>query len=92
MQNVLLFVSSTVPKLPSAHYVIVSGTVDTPSLQGRIQAQADPAQALKDFKARQKLGRFCTAQEVADMIVYLASDEVQKHGFTRQLSSFNIYS
>jgi len=70
-----------VPKLPSAYYVIVSGTVDTPSLQGRIQAQADPAQALKDFKARQKLGRFCTAQEVADMIVYLASNEVQKHGF-----------
>lgn len=51
------------------------GTVDTPSLRGRIQAQPDPDQALKDFKARQKFGRFCTAEEVANLVVFLASDE-----------------
>ena len=54
------------------------GTVDTPSLRGRIDAQPDPGQALKNFQARQKLGRFCTAEEVANLIVYLASDEVRK--------------
>lgn len=59
----------------------ITGTVDTPSLRGRIQAQPDPNQALKDFQARQKLGRFCTAEEVANMILYLASDEVQLYPF-----------
>lgn len=54
---------------------VCPGTVDTPSLRGRIQAQPNPDQALKDFQARQKLGRFCTAEEVASMILYLASDE-----------------
>ncbi|KAL4233255.1 putative diacetyl reductase [(R)-acetoin forming] 2 [Mactra antiquata] len=54
---------------------ICPGTVDTPSLRGRIQAQPDPDQALKDFQARQKLGRFCTAEEVANLILYLATDE-----------------
>jgi len=54
---------------------VCPGTVDTPSLRGRIDAQPDPSQALKNFQARQKLGRFCTAEEVANLIVYLASDE-----------------
>uniref|UniRef100_A0A673XB79 Dehydrogenase/reductase SDR family member 6 n=2 Tax=Salmo trutta TaxID=8032 RepID=A0A673XB79_SALTR len=54
---------------------ICPGTVDTPSLRGRIQAQPDPEQALKDFMARQKTGRMCTAEEVAHLCVYLASDE-----------------
>ncbi|AWP05554.1 Mitochondrial sodium/hydrogen exchanger NHA2 [Scophthalmus maximus] len=54
---------------------ICPGTVDTPSLRGRIEAQPDPEQALKDFMARQKTGRMCTAQEVAYLCVYLASDE-----------------
>ncbi|KAJ8281042.1 hypothetical protein GJAV_G00062760 [Gymnothorax javanicus] len=54
---------------------ICPGTVDTPSLRDRIHAQPDPEQALKDFLARQKTGRFCTAEEVAHLCVYLASDE-----------------
>lgn len=54
---------------------VCPGTVDTPSLRGRIQAQPDPEKALKDFQARQKFGRFCTAEEVANLVVYLASDE-----------------
>ncbi|KAG7241244.1 hypothetical protein INR49_025762, partial [Caranx melampygus] len=55
---------------------VCPGTVDTPSLRGRIQAQPDPEQAYKDFMARQKTGRMCTAEEVAHLCVYLASDEL----------------
>ncbi|ELW64100.1 Centromere-associated protein E [Tupaia chinensis] len=51
-------------------------TVDTPSLQERIQARPDPEEALNDFLKRQKTGRFATAEEIALLCVYLASDEV----------------
>ncbi|XP_030420330.1 3-hydroxybutyrate dehydrogenase type 2 isoform X1 [Gopherus evgoodei] len=54
---------------------ICPGTVDTPSLHERIQARPNPEQALKDFLARQKTGRMATAEEVAHLFVYLASDE-----------------
>ncbi|XP_056422324.1 dehydrogenase/reductase SDR family member 6 [Hyla sarda] len=54
---------------------ICPGTVDTPSLRERIQAQPNPEQALNDFLARQKTGRMATAEEVAHLCVYLASDE-----------------
>ncbi|NWX37134.1 BDH2 dehydrogenase, partial [Notiomystis cincta] len=54
---------------------ICPGTVDTPSLQERIQARPNPDQALKDFLARQRTGRMATAEEVAHLFVYLASDE-----------------
>jgi 2-keto-3-deoxy-L-fuconate dehydrogenase len=54
---------------------ICPGTVDTPSLQGRIGAFADPVQARKDFIARQPMGRLATADEIAPLVVYLASDE-----------------
>ncbi|XP_076871614.1 dehydrogenase/reductase SDR family member 6 isoform X1 [Brachyhypopomus gauderio] len=54
---------------------ICPGTVDTPSLRERIEARPDPEQAYKDFMARQKIGRMCTAEEVAHLCVYLASDE-----------------
>ncbi|XP_054058221.1 dehydrogenase/reductase SDR family member 6 isoform X3 [Rissa tridactyla] len=53
----------------------IKGTVDTPSLQERIQARPNPEQALKDFLDRQKTGRMATAEEVAHLFVYLASDE-----------------
>uniref|UniRef100_A0A8C5Q0N8 Dehydrogenase/reductase SDR family member 6 n=1 Tax=Leptobrachium leishanense TaxID=445787 RepID=A0A8C5Q0N8_9ANUR len=55
---------------------ICPGTVDTPSLRERIQARPNPEQALKDFLARQRTGRMATAEEVAHLCVYLASDEV----------------
>jgi 2-keto-3-deoxy-L-fuconate dehydrogenase len=54
---------------------IAPGTVDTPSLQGRINAQADPVQARKDFVARQPMGRLGTADDITGILVYLASDE-----------------
>ncbi|EHB13921.1 3-hydroxybutyrate dehydrogenase type 2 [Heterocephalus glaber] len=54
---------------------VCPGTVDTPSLQERIQAREDPQEALKDFLKRQKTGRFATAEEVALLCVYLASEE-----------------
>src|SRR6185369_4619906 len=51
------------------------GTVDTPSLEGRINAFADPVQARQDFIARQPMGRLGTAEEVAEGCVYLTSDD-----------------
>jgi len=51
------------------------GTVDTPSLRGRIAAAADPAQAERDFIARQPMGRLATVDDIAPMVVYLVSDE-----------------
>ncbi len=50
------------------------GTVDTPSLRGRIAAAADPVQAEKDFIARQPMGRLATVDDLTPMIVYLLSD------------------
>ncbi|HXF78761.1 MAG TPA: SDR family oxidoreductase [Usitatibacter sp.] len=54
---------------------VCPGTVDTPSLGDRINAFADPAQARKDFVARQAMGRLATAEEMAESFVYLVSDE-----------------
>jgi 2-keto-3-deoxy-L-fuconate dehydrogenase len=54
---------------------ICPGTVDTPSLQDRINAFADPVEARKMFVARQPMGRLATADEIAPIAVYLASDE-----------------
>ena len=49
--------------------------MQSPSLDDRIAAFDDPVQARKDFIARQPLGRLGTAEEIAAMAVYLASDE-----------------
>ena len=54
---------------------ICPGTVDTPSLQDRLNAFADPVQARKDFESRQPMGRLGSAEEVANLALYLASDE-----------------
>lgn len=54
---------------------ICPGTVDTPSLQGRIGSAADPEKARKDFIARQPMGRLGNAEEIADLALFLASDE-----------------
>ncbi len=54
---------------------VCPGTVETPSLQGRINAFADPVQARKDFVARQPMGRLGAVEDITPMLVYLASDE-----------------
>src|SRR3954466_9161628 len=54
---------------------ICPGTVDTPSLQDRINTNADPAAARKAFVPRQPMGRLATADEIAPLVVFLASDE-----------------
>lgn len=54
---------------------ICPATVDTPSLGERINAFPDPVEARKQFLARQPLGRFASAEEIAELAVYLASDE-----------------
>ena len=50
------------------------GTVDTPSLRGRIAAAADPVQAEKDFIARQPMGRLATVDDITPMVIFLLSD------------------
>ena len=54
---------------------VCPGTVDTPSLQARIDAQPDPVQARKDFVARQPMGRLGTVEDITGLLVFLASDE-----------------
>ena len=54
---------------------IAPGTVDTPSLGDRINAAPNPEQQRKNFIARQPMGRLGTAQEVANLVLFLASDE-----------------
>lgn len=54
---------------------ICPGTVDTPSLQERINSYADPVQARQDFINRQPMGRLAQAAEIAPIVTFLASDE-----------------
>jgi len=54
---------------------ICPGTVDTPSLADRINANPDPQAARQAFIARQPMGRLARAEEIAPLVVFLASDE-----------------
>ena len=54
---------------------ICPGTVDTPSLHQRLKDTGDYESALKDFIARQPMGRIAQPEEIASLALYLASDE-----------------
>jgi len=54
---------------------VCPGTVDTPSLEQRIAAFEDREAARKAFIARQPMGRLGSAEEIAPICVFLASDE-----------------
>lgn len=62
---------------------ICPGTVESPSWHDRVKALGEEMgsydAALKAFVARQPMGRVATAEEIAALVVYLASDE---SGFT----------
>ncbi|MBQ5951923.1 MAG: glucose 1-dehydrogenase [Lachnospiraceae bacterium] len=51
------------------------GTTMSPSLERRLAASPDPEQALKDFVARQPMGRLGRPEEIAQAILLAASDE-----------------
>ena len=51
---------------------ICPGTVERPSLESRMRAQGDYEAARAAFIARQPMGRLGTAEEIADLAVYLA--------------------
>ena len=54
---------------------ICPGTVDTPSLQQRLRDTGNYEKARTEFNARQPMGRLGTAEEIAALALYLASDE-----------------
>ena len=55
--------------------VICPGTVDTPSLHGRMAAQGDYESSLRSFVSRQPMGRLGRPEEIAALALYLVSDE-----------------
>ncbi len=54
---------------------ICPGTIETPSLHDRMAAQGDIEKARAAFLARQPMGRLGKAGEIAELALYLASDE-----------------
>lgn len=62
---------------------VAPGTVDTPWIDRMTSLQPDPAAAHSDMEQRQLIGRLAYPREVADAIVYLASDRAAfQHGST----------
>lgn len=55
---------------------ICPGTVDTPSMEKRFQAMPDPVAGKAQFLARELNGRIGTADEIANTVLFAASDEV----------------
>jgi len=54
---------------------ICPGTIETPSLRERIAAQGDVERTRAEFIARQPMGRLGVPEEIASIVVHLASDE-----------------
>ena len=67
---------------------IYPGTVDSPSLQDRINANTDPVQARAAFVARPPLGQLAQGHEIALLVVFPACNEAafvtgQAHNIAR---------
>lgn len=54
---------------------VCPGTIDTPSLRWRMKQSGDYEETLDGFLARAPMARLGTADEIAALILYLASDE-----------------
>jgi 2-keto-3-deoxy-L-fuconate dehydrogenase len=54
---------------------VCPGTIETPSLGERIAAQGDVEKARAAFLSRQPMGRLGRPEEIAELVLYLASDE-----------------
>ncbi|SMH46014.1 SDR family oxidoreductase [Maritimibacter sp. HL-12] len=54
---------------------VCPGTVESPSLEERLRATGDYEAARAAFTSRQPMGRIATAEEIAALVVYLASDD-----------------
>ncbi|HEY6924725.1 MAG TPA: SDR family oxidoreductase, partial [Steroidobacteraceae bacterium] len=52
---------------------ICPGTVETPSLDDRLRAQGDYDRTRAAFIARQPIGRLARPEEIADLVLYLAT-------------------
>jgi len=55
---------------------VCPGTVETLSFEERVKASGDPVQARKDFIERQPMGRLGTSEEIAEAMIFAASDKV----------------
>ena len=64
---------------------ICPGTIETPSLHERLADTGDYDKAYRDFSARQPMGRLGTAEEVASLALYLASDATFTTGQTHTI-------
>ena len=49
--------------------------METPSWHGRVNESQDPVTAKKKFIERQPMGRLGTAEEIAALVTYLASNQ-----------------
>jgi 2-keto-3-deoxy-L-fuconate dehydrogenase len=56
---------------------VCPGTVDSPSLQQRLRESGDYDAARKVFTGRQPMGRLGTAEEIASIVLWLASDDAK---------------
>ena len=56
---------------------ICPSAVDTPSMNARIESMPDAQAARREFNTRQPVGRMGRPEEIADLALYLASDESQ---------------
>ncbi len=54
---------------------VCPGTIDTPSLAARLAQADDPAEARRQFVARQPMGRLGTPEEVAQAVLLLVENE-----------------